>query len=175
MGILFCVCLDIDLFTKAPDLNSYIYATPRQLCAVDFSQDFVNFKQFLMGSLPFKVFSSNRGTLWNFSYFEETARQAPESMKLGEEKCKKGKSSPGLNQYVWQMQYLRQVCDKYQKNHLLFHSNEKIAVLLQFACLMLTSGMKLGLQSKLSEPPNGRNHGQNCLASPPSQAGRIHF
>ena len=96
-------------------------------------------------------------------------------MKLGEEKCKKGKSSPGLNQYVWQMQYLRQVCDKYQKNHLLFHSNEKIAVLLQFACLMLTSGVKLGLQSKLSEPPNGRNHGQNCLASPPSQAGRIHF
>ena len=29
---------------------------------------------------------------------------------------------------------------------------------------------KLGLQSKLSEPPNGGNYGQNCFADP----GRIH-
>ena len=44
----------IDLFTKAPDLNSYIYATLWLLSAVDFTQNFVNFKQFLMGSLPVK-------------------------------------------------------------------------------------------------------------------------
>ena len=29
---------------------------------------------------------------------------------------------------------------------------------------------KLGLQSKLSEPPNGGNYGQNCFADP----GKIH-